>query len=427
MKRISRVLLIMVSAAALLSLGAPSAFAAAPTITSFSPTSGPAGCVMVITGTSFTDFPPAFTTVTFVSPAAVETPATDFVVLSATEIWATVPVLTTGISYNIRVANPAGTSTSTGTFLSTSGAGACAPTITSFNPTSGPAGTSVTITGTNLLGATSVTFGGTTAAFFTVDGPTQIIATVPVAATTGPIAVTTQVGTAASVSAFTVVAGPGAPTITSFSPTSGPVGTLVTINGTNFVGVLSVAFHGTPASFTVNSSTKITATVPAGATTGPIAVTTQVGTASSSTNFTVLSGPRPAGPSAVFTQTNPDTCLAAGPNGQTAMEQDFTLDAESRVLVYFTFEWGRLSTHKVGHLSMGLEGPETEVPSEPWRFSGTVSTQTSGTVMWTFDNVAAGPHTVHVFAYVTFMGTDASAPSADVNGCALTVFVIPAA
>jgi len=109
------------------------------------------------------------------------------------------------------------------------------------------------------------------------------------------------------------------------------------------------------------------------------------------------------------------------------MEQDFTLDAESRVLVYFTFEWGRLSTHKVGHLSMGLEGPETEVPSEPWRFSGTVSTQTSGTVMWTFDNVAAGPHTVHVFAYVTFMGTDAGAPSADVNGCALTVFVIPAA
>jgi hypothetical protein len=79
-----------------------------------------------------------------------------------------------------------------------------------------------------------------------------------------------------------------APTITSFSPSSGPVGTSVTINGTNFTGATSVAFNGVSATtFTVNSATKITATVPTGATTGPITVTTPSGTATSTSNFAV--------------------------------------------------------------------------------------------------------------------------------------------
>src|SRR6266545_4240468 len=82
------------------------------------------------------------------------------------------------------------------------------------------------------------------------------------------------------------------PTITSFSPASGPVGTTVTINGTNFRGTgfttTSVTFNNVAAmTFTVNSPTRITATVPTGATTGPIKVTTPGGTATSTTNFTV--------------------------------------------------------------------------------------------------------------------------------------------
>ncbi len=68
------------------------------------------------------------------------------------------------------------------------------------------------------------------------------------------------------------------PTITSFTPASGPVGTSVTINGTNFTGTSAVLFNGTSASFTVNSATTITATVPEGATSGPISVTTSAGT-----------------------------------------------------------------------------------------------------------------------------------------------------
>src|SRR5207247_11330326 len=64
------------------------------------------------------------------------------------------------------------------------------------------------------------------------------------------------------------------PTVTRFTPASGPVGTSVTINGTNFTGTSAVLFNGTSASFTVNSATTIAATVPSGATTGPISVTT---------------------------------------------------------------------------------------------------------------------------------------------------------
>jgi len=80
-----------------------------------------------------------------------------------------------------------------------------------------------------------------------------------------------------------------APTISSFAPTSGPVTMSVTITGANFTGTTAVAFNGTSASFTVNSDTQITATVPSGATSGPIGVTTPGGTATSSKRFRVTS------------------------------------------------------------------------------------------------------------------------------------------
>ena len=86
------------------------------------------------------------------------------------------------------------------------------------------------------------------------------------------------------------------PTITSFTPASGPTGTSVTISGTNFTGATTVRFNGgtgVSASFTVSSATAIQATVPAGATTGPLTVTTPGGTAPSAGAFTV-SGPRVA-------------------------------------------------------------------------------------------------------------------------------------
>jgi hypothetical protein len=78
------------------------------------------------------------------------------------------------------------------------------------------------------------------------------------------------------------------PGITTFAPASGPVGTQVTITGSGFTGASKVTFGGAKAAtYTVNSGTQITATVPSGATTGNIAVTTAGGSASSRTAFTV--------------------------------------------------------------------------------------------------------------------------------------------
>ena len=95
---------------------------------------------------------------------------------------------------------------------------------------------------------------------------------------------------------------PTTPTITSFSPASGPVGTNVTITGTNFTGATPVRFNGTSAIFNVQSSTRLTATVPMGAATGPISVTTPGGVATSGSNFTVVK----ADTTTTITADNPD-------------------------------------------------------------------------------------------------------------------------
>lgn len=75
---------------------------------------------------------------------------------------------------------------------------------------------------------------------------------------------------------------PSTPAISSLTPSSGAAGTAVTISGTSFVDVISVQFNGITAAYTVNSATQITATVPAGETSGPLTITTAGGTASTS-------------------------------------------------------------------------------------------------------------------------------------------------
>ncbi len=205
-----------------------------------------------------------------------------FVVGSATQISTSVPAGAT--SGKISVVTAGGTATSAASFTVTPPA----PTITGFAPTSGLAGSTVTITGTNLSGATAVTFNGT-AATFTVSNATQVTTTVPAGAATGPIAITTPGGTASSATNFTVTAPPPAPTISGFAPASGAVGITVNLTGTNFTGATSVKFNGVSSTFAVNSGTSIVTSVPAGATSGKISVTTPGGTAVSATNFTVTS------------------------------------------------------------------------------------------------------------------------------------------
>ena len=242
----------------------------APTITSFTPTSGPETSSVTLTGTGLG----CVTAVDFNG-----TPAPGFSV-SADGTRLTVSVPRWASTGGITVSAPSGTATTASAFTVTR---IIPATITSLSPTSGAAGTSVTITGTNFTGTTGVTFNSTAATVYTVNSPTQITAVVPTGATTGNVVITNTGVSSIGVS-FTVFP---PPVITSLSPNSGAVGTSVIITGTNFTGATGVTFNGTAAtSFTVNSATQITATVPAVGT-GNVVVNTPGGN-SPGVSFSVI-------------------------------------------------------------------------------------------------------------------------------------------
>ena len=238
-----------------------------PSISSFGPSSGPVGTVVTITGTHFT------------GASAVKFNGVDaatYSVVADTKIKATVAAGTTKGKITVTTAD--GTATSAGVFT------VAVPKITGFTPSGGPVGVVVTITGTHFAGASAVRFNGTDAAMYTVVSDTKIRATVATGTTKGKISVITPSGTATSATVFTIAV----PKITAFTPSSGPVRKVVTITGSGFKGASAVAFNGKSAlTFVVISNTKIKATVPVGATSGKITVTTPSGTARSAGKFTV--------------------------------------------------------------------------------------------------------------------------------------------
>jgi hypothetical protein len=147
--------------------------------------------------------------------------------------------------------------------------------VAAFAPTSGPAGTTVTLAGTGFTEAKAVKFGGVASTDIHVLTDTTMTATVPPGATTGLVSVVAANATAVGPSDFTVTDRG----ITSIAPRVGRVGSVVTIEGVGLTGATAVAFDGTPAAtFTVVSDERITATVPDGASTGPVSVATPGGT-----------------------------------------------------------------------------------------------------------------------------------------------------
>jgi uncharacterized repeat protein (TIGR03803 family) len=142
-------------------------------------------------------------------------------------------------------------------------------------------GASVGILGQNLSTATQVLF-GTGAGTFTTTGSSFMNAKPATGATTGVITVKEPSGNLVSPLTFKIV-----PALISFAPPSGSVSTQVILTGTSFTQATAVKFGTKAATFTVNSDTQITTTVPTGAVTGKISVTTPGGTANSTTNFTV--------------------------------------------------------------------------------------------------------------------------------------------
>ena len=165
--------------------------------------------------------------------------------------------------------------------------------IVDFNPNGSSVGNTVTIYGTGYSATPSqnnVTFNGV-AATVVSSTLTQIVTTVPAGATTGPIAVTSPAGGATSVSAFAVSgASTAAPTIASFNPTIGTAGTTVTITGTNFDTTQTnneVRFSPALATVSTATTTSINTSVPVGARSGKLSVSTPGGTAISSQDFLV--------------------------------------------------------------------------------------------------------------------------------------------
>jgi len=148
--------------------------------------------------------------------------------------------------------------------------------------TMGKVASKITILGNNLTGSTKVSFDGVAATTFKVVSATEMTATVPSGALTGTLSVTTPSGTLNSNGPFYVT-----PQLTKFTPTSGDVGASVTITGVSLTQTSAVSFNGVAASFTVNSDAQVTATVPTGATTGTITITTAGGVVTSKSSFTV--------------------------------------------------------------------------------------------------------------------------------------------
>ncbi|MBL1099455.1 beta strand repeat-containing protein [Streptomyces coffeae] len=244
-------------------------YVGAPSLTSVSPNQGPpaGGNTVTLAGSGLS----GATSVLFGS-----TPATSFTVNSASQITAVAPAGSGSVQ--VTVVAPGGTSNGVGyTYTS-------APVLSSVSPNQGPAagGNTVTLTGSGFTGVTAVLF-GSTAAVFTFVSPTQITAIAPAGSGTVQVTVVTPGGTSNGVS-YTYTAGP---VLTSISPSQGSVngGNTVILTGSGFTGATAVTFGFQPAvSFTVGSSTQITAVVPPGSAGAvPVTVTTPGGTSGSVT------------------------------------------------------------------------------------------------------------------------------------------------
>jgi YD repeat-containing protein len=292
---------VVVTVSGIASNSSPFTVAVAPAITSLSPNSGVIGTTVTISGSNF-GATQGTSTIAFNGTAATPT------AWSANQIVANVPTGATTGNFVVTV----GSLSSSGVLFTVNASG---PTITSLSPSSGGVGSGVpvTVTGTNFgstQGSSSIQFGGV-GVNPSSWGNTSIGFTTPTLQAPS-VNVTVDVGGAISNSSlFTIVP---APTISAISPTSGGVGTPVTITGTNFgssQGSSTVNFNGTAATPTSWSATSIVVAVPTGASAGTVNVTVAGMTVSSGTSFSILPAitgmsPNPAiaGTSVTITGTN---------------------------------------------------------------------------------------------------------------------------
>jgi len=252
-----------------------------PTVTSITPNAGltAGGTTVTIVGTNF-----GATSVTSVKFGSIA--ATTVTVSTPTTLTAVSPAQAAAV-VDVTVTTPGGTSATSAadkyTYV------APQPVVLSLSPTSGPmaGGTTVTVTGVGLTGATAVAFGAVAGTGVHVLSDTSLTVVSPShAAGAVDVKVTSAGGTSpvASGDQFTFLT--PLPTVTGLSPSGGPAtgGTTVTITGTNFASPATVKFGAVAATNpTVVSDTKMTAVSPAGTGIVDVTVTTTVGTSAVST------------------------------------------------------------------------------------------------------------------------------------------------
>ncbi len=249
----------------------------APVIDNFSPTEGPVGTQVTITGQHLLG-----------DAVVVKFNGTQATIIDNddTQIIAEVPSgATTG---PIAVDVDGMIATSADDFIVT-----FPPVIDDFNPSEGPPGTEVTISGQHFAGDDLTVKFNTVDAVITSSNDNTIVTVVPGSATDGPITVEVNGYNISSSTNFDVT-DPTQPTpvIDEFSPHQGGVGTEVTITGENFSTDPIVKFNNIEATVVSNTETEIVTSVPEGATTGRITVKVGTLTAVSETDFTVTYEPK---------------------------------------------------------------------------------------------------------------------------------------
>lgn len=225
-----------------------------PSITSFDPATGVNGTVVTISGYNFVD-------VTKVSFGGIA--AKTYNAVNETTIVATVD---SGKSGKVSVTTINGKAELDGFLFEGP------PAITSFSPTIGTTGSTISIAGANLVGATDVRIGGIPPASFKIINADTILANVGAGAS-GDISVQTAFGSSTAKGFIFVPP----PQLTSFSPVSGPLGTTVTISGTNFSGNKDsneLYFGSIKAVVASSTSNTVKAVVPKGAGYEPITLYT---------------------------------------------------------------------------------------------------------------------------------------------------------
>lgn len=172
---------------------------------------------------------------------------------------------------------------------------------------------------------------------------------------------------------------PAGPSISSFSPTTGPASTVVTITGSNFgttPGENIVYFGAVRATVTTANSTQLTALVPAGATYAPITVTTAGLTASSQSPFLV---------------TFPDCGVLT--SNSFAARQDFTVGTQP-----YTFGLGDIDGDGLVDMAVGLHNSSSIAFFRNTSSAGAISFSPAGSV-----NVGGSGNTI---LYPTFADLD---------------------